>query len=161
MNRLRLIFLLMIIVSGCSPRVIPPAEIRDSVRVEIKEYPVYDTLKVEVPKEVVRIETRDTMSFIETSFAKSEACVSNGILYHLIENKPQTWIKPIELKMTEKTVATSHLEKLPPQIIKVEKNLTWWQRTQMIGFRIMIILILVSLAVKYRGSILKLVKMIK
>ena len=34
---------------GCSPRITPPAEIRDSVRVEIRERVVHDTAYVDVP----------------------------------------------------------------------------------------------------------------
>ena len=63
-NATLLAFVLLAILGqlfvGCSPRITPPAEIRDSVRVEIRERTVHDTAYVDVPliKEVNV--TRDT-----------------------------------------------------------------------------------------------------
>lgn len=65
-------------------------EIRDSI--------VY----IYVEKERDRNITRDTTSFLETKYAKSQASVSNGILNHSIENKEDSI--PVRIIWKEKKV---------------------------------------------------------
>lgn len=121
----------VLFMAGCSPRVVTVTEIRDSVRTEIRERLVHDTLKVEIPKEVVRNVTEDTLSHVETSFAVSDAVIFKGRLYHSIENKPGTWQKPVTYTVHDTVTVTKYSEK-QAEVREVEKGLSWWQKTQMI-----------------------------
>ena len=133
---------------GCSPRITPPAEIRDSVRVEIRERPVHDTAYVDVPliKEVNV--TRDTSSHLENEYAMSDASISNGTLRHSLETRPHKIAAPVTITVHD----TLTVEKKAETIIKEVNTLTKWQGFQIIlgrilgGLFLLIILMLVARA---------------
>lgn len=152
----------LLVMSGCSPKVIPPTEVRDSTRVIIREHLVHDSVFVQIPIEVEKIVTKSDSSHLENSYSKSDAWIDNdGDLHHTLESKPQKVKVPVDIPVTDTTTYKEHHEVPHTEYIEVEKKLTWWQQTQMIGFKFMLFLILASLAIKYRGGILKLVKMLK
>jgi hypothetical protein len=86
--RTTLLFTLLIL-SGCCVKKLPPErhEIKDSVRVEYKEILRDTIVRIPMPVEVIKNVTKDTVSNLETSVAKSSAVVSDGLLYHTLENK--------------------------------------------------------------------------
>ena len=151
-NATLLAFVLLAILGqlfvGCSPRITPPAEIRDSVRVEIRERPVHDTAYVDVPliKEVNV--TRDTSSHLENEYAMSDASISNGTLRHSLETRPHKIAAPVTITVHD----TLTVEKKAETIIKEVNVLTKWQGFQIIlgrilgGLFLLIILMLVSRA---------------
>ena len=151
-NATLLAFVLLAILGqlfvGCSPRITPPAEIRDSVRVEIRERPVHDTAYVDVPliKEVNV--TRDTSSHLENEYAMSDASISNGTLRHSLETRPHKIAAPVTITVHD----TLTVEKKAETIIKEVNVLTKWQGFQIIlgrilgGLFLLIILILVARA---------------
>ena len=151
-NATLLAFVLLAILGqlfvGCSPRITPPAEIRDSVRVEIRERPVHDTAYVDVPliKEVNV--TRDTSSHLENEYAMSDASISNGTLRHSLETRPHKVAAPVTLIVHD----TITVEKKAETIIKEVHTLTKWQGFQIIlgrilgGLFLLIILMLVARA---------------
>ena len=151
-NATLLAFVLLAILGqlfvGCSPRITPPAEIRDSVRVEIRERPVHDTAYVDVPliKEVNV--TRDTSSHLENEYAMSDASISNGTLRHSLETRPHKIAAPVTLIVHD----TLTVEKKAETIIKEVNTLTKWQGFQIIlgrilgGLFLLIILMLVARA---------------
>ena len=151
-NATLLAFVLLAILGqlfvGCSPRITPPAEIRDSVRVEIRERPVHDTAYVDVPliKEVNV--TRDTSSHLENEYAMSDASISNGTLRHSLETRPHKIAAPVTITVHD----TLTVEKKAETIIKEVNVLTKWQRFQIIlgrvlgGLFLLIILMLVARA---------------
>ena len=118
---------------GCSPRITPPAEIRDSVRVEIRERPVHDTAYVDVPliKEVNV--TRDTSSHLENEYAMSDASISNGTLRHSLETRPHKIAAPVTITVHD----TLTVEKKAETIIKEVNILSKWQGFQIILGRIL------------------------
>lgn len=122
-----LILVIGFIVS-CSPRIMPPAEIRDSVRVEIRERVVHDTAYVEIPviKEVNI--TKDSSSHLENDYAASDAAIVGGLLRHTLETKPQTIPMPI-IRTVRDTVT---LHKTGETIIKEVNVLTKWQSFSMV-----------------------------
>ena len=136
------------LVVGCSPRITPPADIRDSVRVEIRERPVHDTAYVDVPliKEVNV--TRDTSSHLENEYAMSDASISNGTLRHSLETRPHKIAAPVTITVHD----TLTVEKKAETIIKEVNTLTKWQGFQIIlgrilgGLFLLIILMLVARA---------------
>lgn len=151
-NATLLAFVLLAILGqlfvGCSPRITPPAEIRDSVRVEIRERPVHDTVYVDVPliKEVNV--TRDTSSHLENEYAMSDASISNGTLRHSLETRPHKIAAPVTITVHD----TLTVEKKAETIIKEVNVLSKWQGFQIIlgrvlgGLFLLIILMLVARA---------------
>lgn len=136
-NATLLAFVLLAILGqlfvGCSPRITHPAEIRDSVRVEIRERPVHDTAYVDVPliKEVNV--TRDTSSHLENEYAMSDASISNGTLRHSLETRPHKIAAPVTITVHD----TLTVEKKAETIIKEVNVLTKWQGFQIILGRIL------------------------
>ena len=150
-NATLLAFVLLAILGqlfvGCSPRITPPAEIRDSVRVEIRERPVHDTAYVDVPliKEVNV--TRDTSSHLENEYAMSDASISNGTLRHSLETRPHKIAAPVTITVHD----TLTVEKKAETIIKEVNTLTKWQGFQIILGRILgglFLLIILMLAAR-------------
>ena len=150
-NATLLAFVLLAILGqlfvGCSPRITPPAEIRDSVRVEIRERPVHDTAYVDVPliKEVNV--TRDTSSHLENEYAMSDASISNGTLRHSLETRPHKIAAPVTITVHD----TLTIEKKAETIIKEVNTLTKWQGFQIILGRILgglFLLIILMLAAR-------------
>ena len=150
-NATLLAFVLLAILGqlfvGCSPRITPPAEIRDSVRVEIRERPVHDTAYVDVPliKEVNV--TRDTSSHLENEYAMSDASISNGTLRHSLETRPHKIAAPVTIIVHD----TLTVEKKAETIIKEVNTLTKWQGFQIILGRILgglFLLIILMLAAR-------------
>lgn len=131
-----LLALTAILLASCAITKPPQVIIVDSTRVEIRERLVHDTVDFKVPVEVEKIVTRDTSSHLENSLASSDASVSGGLLTHTLATKPQT----IQVPVTTTVVDTVYVEKQkeqeipPPQIIEVEKKLTWWQRFRIGAF---------------------------
>jgi hypothetical protein len=116
---------------------------QDSVRVEtvVRTEYIPDTVFVEVPLEIERQTVRDTMSHLETSYAVSDARITpDGSLFHSLANKPQK--KPIP---TEKEViyrdSMIYRDRVNTDIVEVERKLTWWQQTQMKGFWIVLVVL--------------------
>ena len=103
----------------CKPKVV----YRDSIRVEYRDRIIHDTATFEVTKEVEKIVTRDTVSHLENSWAKSDALVSEGFLHHSLESIPQIIKVPYEVVVTDTLIVEKITE---PEYI--EKPLTWWQR---------------------------------
>lgn len=150
-NATLLAFVLLAILGqlfvGCSPRITPPAEIRDSVRVEIRERPVHDTAYVDVPliKEVNV--TRDTSSHLENEYAMSDASISNGTLRHSLETRPHKIAAPVTITIHD----TLTIEKKAETIIKEVNVLSKWQGFQIILGRVLgglFLLIILMLAAR-------------
>ena len=150
-NATLLAFVLLAILGqlfvGCSPRITPPAEIRDSVRVEIRERVVHDTAYVDVPliKEVNV--TRDTSSHLENEYAMSDASISNGTLRHSLETRPHKIAAPVTITVHD----TLTVEKKAETIIKEVNVLTKWQGFQIILGRVLgglFLLIILMLAAR-------------
>ena len=116
-----------VLMSGCSPKIVEKVV----TQVEYRDRVVHDTATVEVPVEVEKIITRDTVSHLENNWAKSDAMVSDGFLHHSLESKPRIIQVPVEVHVTDtlwKEQEIKEVEKL------VEKELTWWQRFRMEAF---------------------------
>lgn len=130
------------LMSGCKTQKV--IEYRDSVRIEYKEILVPDTIIVEVPAEEKERETRDSTSFLETSMAESLAKMTwkDGIpyLYHNLKNKPQKIKKVVYTKQRFKTI---YRTRYVTRTKLVEKELSWWQKTQMIAGDVMLIALIV------------------
>jgi hypothetical protein len=138
----------MVLLTCCSPKIIE----RTETKIEYRDRYVHDTATVEVPCEVIRNVTLDTLSHLENTYAKSEAMVSNGTLSHSLESKPQIIKVPVEVRVTD-TVYTEST--VITQTEYVEKELTKWQNFKMKSFGWLIALLSGSLLVYFRKPIFK------
>jgi hypothetical protein len=127
--------MLWLLTACCQPKVLGDYK-QDSIRVEVVENIVYvhDTLYHEVPliKEVQSV--RDTISHLTNTYAESWASVrSDGTLSHTLLTRPQRI--PITYKKTEKHRDSIVYRTIQKQImVEVERNLSWWEQTQIKGF---------------------------
>lgn len=117
---------------------------------------VKDTAYIEIPKQTAEHILLDTMkSCLENDYAFSDAWVTpDGMLHHTLETKPQEM--PFEYdKKVEKQDCTTHNSGMETIVETkyVEKELTWWQQTEIYGFRVLVALLLIGLLRKYRKAI--------
>ena len=150
-----MLFPVLFLLASCSAqrKLATSTDSRDSVRVEtiIRTEYIPDTVFVEIPVERERQTVRDTTSHLETSFALSDARINkDGTLYHSLENKPQK--RPAEVKkevIYRDSIVYRDKVVRKVQTVEVPRELTWWQRTQMRGFWVAIIIF----AITYRKKI--------
>lgn len=150
--------LIAALCSGCrTVKVVETTDTRDSVRTEYVEKIVKDTVTVtvEVPAETKERETRDTVSTLETSLATSTASIrwkdGEPLLFHKLENIPQTIQKPVEVDSKEK-IKTVYKTHYVTKYKTVEKQLSWWKKVLMwagIVESVLIILIITVFFIKH------------
>ena len=127
---------LTLALTGCGicKKVQPPViEHSDSTTVIIHNHVIHDSIPYEVVKEVEKIVTRDTASHLENRFGISDAIVSNGLLFHSLETKPQTIKVPVDIEVSDTTKTKTTTETIYKDKI-VEKELTWWQKARINAF---------------------------
>ena len=143
MKKIFLCMVLPVLFLSCrTGRQVVVVEARDSVRVEerVREIKVTDTLFVEVPAQSAERTTADSTSHLENDYAVSDARIMvNGSLYHSLETKPRTDTLTQELSVQAKD-SIIYREKVIPQVVTVEKGLSDWQKIQIRGFGIFLIL---------------------
>ena len=130
------------------------------MRVEIVEriVKVRDTVVVELPAERVEVITPDTTSTVQTSLAASTATVSGGVLTHSIENKQTTISQPTEVRV-EVRDSIIYRDRQTTKIVEVERELTWWQETQIKGFRMLALIASALVGWKFRRPLMALLKL--
>lgn len=133
----------VMLFSSCrTGRQVVVVEGKDSIRIEerVREIKVTDTLFVEVPMQKESTTVRDSMSHLENDYAISDARImADGSLYHSLETKPRTDTLTQELSVQAKD-SIIYREKVVPKIVPVEKGLSDWQKMQIRGFWIFLIL---------------------
>ena len=167
----RIMYLIALLLSafllvGCATQrdSVTQTEQKDSVRVEYKESIVYvpDTVYVEIPAQQAERTTPDSVSKLENDYAKSEARINaDGTLYHNLLAKPQK--KPVVVQKPVKTkerlvYKNRYITKNNPKYI--EKELSWWQQTQIYGFWVAIIVVLIIYRKKIFQAVVRLFSII-
>ena len=143
-------FILLFLSVACSvTRQVTP---REQTTVEVRTNTVYvpDTVYIEIPRIVEKVQTLDTISVIDTKYAVSEAQVSNGVLAHSLEVKsvkePAIVQKQIVYKdsIIVREVDVDHY-------IEVPAELTAWQsfKIKLGGYAFALIIILIVIAILY------------
>lgn len=165
---LRVLFVVAVAVmmfAGCKSKSYIPVtqQLHDSVRTEVRTETVYvkDTAYIEIPKQTAEAILPDTQkSSLENDFATSDAWVTpDGMLHHTLETKPQEmpfeYDKKIEKQesTTQKTGTNTIVETK-----YVEKELTWWQQTEIYGFRVLAALLVVVVIWKFRNPIMSFIR---
>ena len=123
----------LVTTPSCCRKVYPPVIYRDSVRVEVHERLVHDTVAIEVPKIVEKNVTRDTISHLENEWAQSDAELKDGFLWHSLATKGKTVYVPVQVPVHDTLI----VEKEAVETIKeveVEKPLSWWERLKIGAF---------------------------
>lgn len=144
MKQLLLIFILA--VTACCPCRHLSTTTSDSIRVEtvVRYERVLDTVYMDVPVEIVRETVRDTTSHLETSFATSDARITpDGALFHSLTNKPQKKPVPTEKEIIYRD-SIVYRDRIVEKPVPVERELTWWQQTQIKGFWIVVALLVIT-----------------
>lgn len=151
MKKIFLCMVLPVLFLSCrTGRQVVVVEARDSVRVEerVREIKVTDTLFVEVPAQSAERTTTDSTSHLENDYAVSDARIMiDGSLYHSLETKPRTDTLTQELSVQAKD-SIIYREKVIPQVVTVEKELSDWQKIQIRGFWIFLILTSVYIIIR-------------
>ena len=114
--------ILFFVAIGCSPKIYP-IESKDSVRVEIRERVVRDSVFVEIEKQTESV-ARDSTSHLENDYASSDASIIDGILYHSLFSKPQKIYVPYTVTVRD----TIMMESSVRTEIKEVNVLTKWQK---------------------------------
>lgn len=149
MGKMVLIYIILILFfswlfAGCSPKVIVQKEI------EYRDRVVVDTARVEIPVEVEKIVTLDTVSHLENKYAKSDAMVSQGYLHHSLESIPQVIKVPVEVHVTDTLYKEAQIIE---KEVKVEQPLSWWKKFEIGAFWWLVGAVLILLVWTFRKLI--------
>lgn len=142
MKNFFLIFLSLLCVACCVQRQVAPQE---NTRVEVRTETVFqkDTIYLELPVIVEKVQTLDTSSVLENKYAKSEACVSNGVLAHSLATKPVN--EPVLIdKQTVYRDSLVFVDKIITNTVEVEKPISSGDRF-FLGFGKWVFVILLGL----------------
>lgn len=137
LNKVKCVYvmILAVLLSGCAARRIVGVTSQDSVRVEVVERVEYvtDTIKVAIPYEREAV-TRDTSSHLANAYAVSDAAIlPDGRLFHSLETIPQ--LRPLSFKkpiLRRDSIVYRNFYR--EEVVEVERDLTWWQETQIRAF---------------------------
>ena len=145
-----ILFLLLFLSVACSvTRQVTP---REQTTVEIRTETVYvpDTVYIELPRIVEKVQTLDTVSVIDTKYAVSEAQVSNGVLAHSLEVKPVREPAIVQKQIVYKdSIIVKEVD--VDHYIEVPAELTSWQsfKIKLGGYAFALIIILIVVAILY------------
>lgn len=127
MNSRLSLLLAVCLLASCSPRIIKEVH----TEIEYRDREVHDTATVEIPVIIEKNITRDTVSHLENTYAKSDAMVSQGLLFHSLESKSQVIKVPVTVHVTDTLYKEAQIEE---KIVEVEKPLSWWQKFRIEAF---------------------------
>ena len=145
-----ILFSLLFLSVACSvTRQVTP---REQTTVEVRTNTVYvpDTVYIELPRIVEKVQTLDTVSVLENKYAKSEALVENGTLNHSLELKPVKEPAIVQKQIVYKdSVIVKEID--VDHYIEVPAELTPWQsfKIRLGSYAFALILILIVVAILY------------
>ena len=155
MKNFILLFLLFLSVACSTIKQVTP---REQTTVEIRTETVYvpDTVYIELPRIVERVQTLDTISVLENKYAKSEALVENGTLNHSLELKPVKEPAIVQKQIVYKdSIIVKEVD--VDHYIEMPAELTAWQsfKIKLGGYAFALIILLIVCAAIYFVSHLK------
>lgn len=133
-----IVMIVLVMLSGCCPTkqsLQPIISRHDSTAIKVRYRIEYRPVlaQFDIPDIRETRTTRDTMSFLENDYAESTATVSDGVLTHSLNTKPQKKSVNVDVPV-EHTDSTVYASQREIKIKEVEKPLSWWQETQIKGF---------------------------
>ena len=145
--------IIVLALFGCTTTKYVPVEKTVEITKEVRDTTIVIQIE-QLPGDTVLVPvdpgTDTAESKLENKYCESEAVFQNGHLQHTLTKKPgvkDTIIVPKYIKITEKIK--------DPQIVEVEKKLTWWQKFRMGAFWWLLILAIVG----WRREIISLIKL--
>lgn len=137
-------------VSCAANRVVSQHIEQDSVSVEVRERIEYirDTVEVAIPAISESVATRDTVSHLENPYASSRAVIAGGVLHHSLMTKPQIQRIPVRTPSLRRD-SIVYRNFYRDITTEVERELTWWQETQIKGFWAMILIFSIFLLIRW------------
>ena len=135
--------LVSVLMTSCSPKVIYQKE----TVIEYRDTTIRDTAYFEVPVEVEKIVTRDTVSHLENSLAISDAMVTDGFLHHSLETKPQEIPVPVVIHVRDTIRQEAQIIE---KEVEVEKPLSWWQKFRQGAFLPLLLAVVLLLLWTFR-----------
>ncbi|MEG2064709.1 MAG: hypothetical protein RRY23_06150 [Alistipes sp.] len=149
------LILFAVTLTACAPCRLLSTDMRDSTRIitteRIVERLVRDTVRIEIPAQGEVRTVRDTASRLENDYALSVSRINpDGTLYHGLWTKPQTRPAIIDRKDTERIrTDTIYINKAKTNVVKVPRDLTWWQRVRLNGFWVLFLILVVFIKLKH------------
>ncbi len=155
MKNFILLFLLFLSVACSVTRQVTP---REQTTVEVRTNTVFvpETVYVEIPRIVEKVQTLDTVSVLENKYAVSEASVSGNVLKHSLEVKPVKEPVAIQKEIVYRdSVVLQQVD--VDHYIEIPAELTPWQsfKIKLGGYAFALIIILIVCAAIYFVSLLK------
>lgn len=144
-----LMLFILLFMAACCPHkhLMKSTATKDSTRIEIREKVVFvpDTVFLEIPAQTSERTTSDSTSHLENDYASSEARINpDGSLYHYLKTKPQNKPVPFDKPVEKKDSVIYRTEYINQEIpVEVERELSWWERTQIYGFWVMVFVVLI------------------
>ena len=143
-------FLLLFLSVACGT--IKQVTPREQTTVEIRTETVYvpDTVYIELPRIVEKVQTLDTTWVLENKYAVSEASVSGSVLKHSLEVKPIN--EPVAIKKEIVYRDSVVLQQVDvDHYIEIPAELTAWQsfKIKLGGYAFALIIILIVVAILY------------
>ena len=144
-----LILFVLLFMAACCPHkhLTTNTTTQDSTRLEIREKVVFvsDTVFVEIPAQTAERTTQDSTSHLENDYALSDARINpDGSLYHDLKTKPQEKPVPFDKPVERKDSIIYRTQYIDREVtVEVERELSWWERTQIYGFWSIVIVLLV------------------
>ena len=159
MKNFILLFLSFLSVACSTMKQVTP---REQTTLEIRTETVYvpDTIYIELPRIVEKVQTLDTISVLENKYAKSEAQVLNGVLAHSLETKPVKEPAIIQRQIVYKdSIIVKEVD--VDHYIEMPAELTPWQsfKIKLGGYAFALIILLIVCAAIYFVSHLKTFKL--
>ena len=89
--------------------------------------------------------TQDSTSHLENDYALSDARINpDGSLYHDLKTKPQEKPVPIEKPVERKDSIIYRTQYIDREVtVEVERELSWWEKTQIYGFWGLVVILLI------------------
>ena len=149
MKHFILFFLSFLSVACSTMKQVTP---REQTTVEVRTNTVFvpDTVYIEIPRIVEKVQTLDTISVIDTKYAVSEAQVSNGVLAHSLEIKPVREPAIVQKEIVYRdSVVLQQVD--VDHYIEMPAELTPWQsfKIKLGGYAFALIIILIVVAILY------------
>lgn len=142
-----LLLLIALLLTACgTPKKLTTTQ-QDSTRIEIRGTVIYvpDTVFVEIPAQTAERTTQDSTSHLENDYALSDARINpDGSLYHDLKTKPQEKPVPIEKPVERKDSIIYRTQYIDREVtVEVERELSWWEKTQIYGFWGLVVILLI------------------
>lgn len=159
MKNFTILFFLLLLVACSSVKQVTSGE-QTTIEVRTKTVYVPDTVYVDRPQIVSRVETLDTVSVLENKYAVSEASIAGSVLKHSLEVKPIK--EPVKVESRVEYRDSIVLQQVDvDHYIDVPAELTPWQsfKIRLGGYAFALIILLIVCATIYFIIHLKLFKL--